>query len=90
MINYELEALAKLQLTDGERARIQAEIGEILAYMDVLGELDTDGVEAKSHAFDTECVLREDVCKKSLSAQEITDNAPEKQNGFFSVPKAFE
>ncbi|MBQ9518144.1 MAG: Asp-tRNA(Asn)/Glu-tRNA(Gln) amidotransferase subunit GatC [Eubacterium sp.] len=86
----ELEGLAMLRLTDGERARIQAEIGDILAYMDVLKELDTDGVEAKSHAFNNACELREDVCRESLDVQETTANAPVRQDGCFAVPKAFE
>ncbi|MBQ8077786.1 MAG: Asp-tRNA(Asn)/Glu-tRNA(Gln) amidotransferase subunit GatC [Eubacterium sp.] len=91
MINInELEKLAMLRLNDEERASISAELDDIRAYMDILRELDTDGVEAKSHAFDAPCALRDDECKKSLTPDEITANAPDEQDGFFAVPKAFE
>lgn len=83
----ELEGLAKLRLTDSERASVSAELGDILAYMEILGELDTDGVGAKSHAFETDCELREDIKRDSLTADEITANAPD---GCFKVPRAFE
>ncbi|MBQ8077809.1 MAG: Asp-tRNA(Asn)/Glu-tRNA(Gln) amidotransferase subunit GatC, partial [Eubacterium sp.] len=85
MINInELEKLAMLRLSDKERASISAELNDIRAYMDILRELDTDGVEAKSHAFDLPCALREDECKKSLTSNEIIANAPDEQDGFFA------
>ncbi len=85
MINInELEKLAMLRLNDEERASISAELDDIRAYIDILRELDTDG------AFDLTCTLREDECKKSLTPDEITANAPDEQDGFFAVPKAFE
>ena len=91
MINTdELEKLAMLRLNDEERAIISAELDDIRAYMDILRELDTDGVEAKSHAFDLPCALRDDECEKSLLPDEITANAPDEKDGFFAVPKAFE
>ena len=86
----ELEELSKIRLSDDEKIKIKAELGEILAYMNVLGELDTEGAEAVSHIVKSYDNMREDEVYPSLSADEITANAPNSEGCFFAVPKAFE
>ncbi|HDL54108.1 MAG TPA: aspartyl/glutamyl-tRNA amidotransferase subunit C, partial [Proteobacteria bacterium] len=36
--------LARLKLSDGERKRMETQLGDILAYIGLLDELDTSGV----------------------------------------------
>ena len=86
----EIEELSKIRLSEDEKSKVKAELGEILAYIDVLNELDTDGVEAVSHTVGVYENMRDDVVQPSLSSDEITANAPGREGSFFSVPKAFE
>ncbi len=86
LIKY-LESLARITLTDEEEKKVGAELQDILTYIDMLNELDTDGVEAMSHCFPVTNVMREDEVAASMTPDEITANAPESQDGCFVVPK---
>lgn len=86
LVKY-LESLARITLTEEEEKKVGGELGDILAYIDMLNELDTDGVEAMSHCFPVTNVMREDVVQPSMTPDEITANAPESQDGYFVVPK---
>ena len=86
LIKY-LESLARITLTEDEEKKVGGELQDILTYIDKLNELDTDGIEAMSHAFPLVNVLREDVVKSSMTPDAIVANAPESQDGAFVVPK---
>ena len=86
LIKY-LEKLARITLTEDEEKKVGNELQDILTYLDMLNELDTDGVEAMSHCFPVTNVMREDEVQPSMSADEIVANAPESQDGCFVVPK---
>lgn len=86
LVKY-LESLARITLSEDEEKKVGAELGDILAYIDMLNELDTEGVEAMSHCFPLTNVMREDEVAPSISPDEITANAPESSDGSFVVPK---
>lgn len=86
LIKY-LESLARITLTDEEESKVGTELQDILTYIDMLNELDTEGVEAMSHCFPVTNVMREDEVQTSMTPDEITANAPESQDGCFVVPK---
>ncbi|MGN0528909.1 MAG: Asp-tRNA(Asn)/Glu-tRNA(Gln) amidotransferase subunit GatC [Eubacterium sp.] len=86
LVKY-LESLARITLSEEEEKKVGTELGDILAYIDMLNELDTDGVEAMSHCFPLTNVMREDEVAPSMSPDEITANAPESSDGSFVVPK---
>lgn len=86
LIKY-LESLARITLTEEEEKKVGDELQDILTYIDMLNELDTDGVEAMSHCFPVTNVMREDEVQPSMTPDEITANAPESQDGCFVVPK---
>ena len=86
LIKY-LESLARINLTEEEENKVSNELQDILTYIDMLGELDTDGVEAMSHCFPVTNVMREDEVQPSMTPDEITQNAPESNDGCFVVPK---
>ncbi|WP_177918000.1 Asp-tRNA(Asn)/Glu-tRNA(Gln) amidotransferase subunit GatC [uncultured Eubacterium sp.] len=89
LIKY-LESLARITLSDDEEKKVGNELQDILTYIDMLNELDTEGVEAMSHCFPVTNVMREDVVAESMTADEIVANAPESQDGCFVVPKTVE
>ena len=89
LIKY-LESLARITLSEDEEKKVGSELQDIHTYIDMLNELDTDGVEAMSHCFPVTNVMREDVVGESMTSDEIVANAPESQDGGFVVPKTVE
>ena len=79
--------LAHLELTDETIAQYSAQLGDILGYMDKLGELDTASVEPMYTPVDHTTVLREDEVKKLVPREDILKNAPETDGAFFIVPR---
>jgi aspartyl-tRNA(Asn)/glutamyl-tRNA(Gln) amidotransferase subunit C len=82
--------LAKLALSDEELERSGYELNRILAYFRELQEVDTENVPITSHAIPMVNVLREDVARPSLPAEEVVANAPDGVDVFFRVPRIIE
>ena len=59
-----LEILSQISLTEEEKQETAGELKKILAYMEKLEELDTDGVEPMSHVFPVQNVFREDIVER--------------------------
>lgn len=79
--------LAKLELSDEEKENAKKDMGEMLDYIDKLGELDTSNVEPMSHAFAVTNVFREDVVTNGDGQEETLANAPSMKDEGFEVPK---
>lgn len=45
-----IATLSRLAITDEERTRFAEQLSSILEYVDVLGKVDTDGVEPMNHS----------------------------------------
>jgi aspartyl-tRNA(Asn)/glutamyl-tRNA(Gln) amidotransferase subunit C len=78
--------LARLRLSDEELDRITSQMGEILAYIDLLSELDTKGVEPMAHALDVANAFRNDVARPSLDRESALANAPHRDEECYLVP----
>ena len=52
--------LAKLELSEEEKEAAKKDMGRMLTYIDMLNELDTEGVAPMSHVFSIQNVFRED------------------------------
>jgi aspartyl-tRNA(Asn)/glutamyl-tRNA(Gln) amidotransferase subunit C len=88
-------ALANLELTAEERARMVRDLNSILGYVDMLGELDTANVPPMSQVMapgitELGYARREDTLKPSLSHEDALANSPVKHPDFFKVPKVIE
>ncbi len=68
--------LARLELTDAEKAQYQTQLSAILDYAERLNGLDLDGVEPTAHAITQQNVLREDVAAPSMPMEDVLLNAP--------------
>jgi aspartyl-tRNA(Asn)/glutamyl-tRNA(Gln) amidotransferase subunit C len=79
--------LAKLSLTQEEIKLFSVQIGEILDYVELLNELDTNGVIPTSRVIPTHNILREDIVKPGLDHADALQNAPDSENHMFKVPK---
>jgi aspartyl-tRNA(Asn)/glutamyl-tRNA(Gln) amidotransferase subunit C len=82
--------LARLDLSDAERDRMQAELSNILEHAERIQALDLDGVEPTSHAVPITNAMRSDEVKASLSQTEALANAPAAEDGRFRVPRIIE
>ena len=89
MVDY-VSTLSRLRLPEEEAVRMQGELQQIIAYMDVLGGLDTTGVEPMSHVFPVKNVLRADDVQPSYDRAALLKNAPVPDEAAFLVPKAVE
>jgi aspartyl-tRNA(Asn)/glutamyl-tRNA(Gln) amidotransferase subunit C len=83
-----LAQLSSLQLSSDETNNLQKDIGNILDYIQQLGELDTTGVEPTYQVTDLENVWRDDnVIDDQISREQLLDLSPETANHQVKVPK---
>ena len=78
--------LARLSLSDEELDRMTSQMGDILGYVDLLSELDTEQVEPMAHALEVANVLRDDAARPSLDREEALANAPHRDGECYLVP----
>ncbi len=83
-------ALAKLSVSEEEKAKVAKELFRILEYIETMNGLDTEGVEAMSHVLPISNVFREDVVTNQEDREALLFNAPEKKDGSYVVPKTVE
>ncbi len=79
--------LANLELSEDEVRVTARELSAILGYIDKLNELDTARIEPTSHVTRMERAFREDRVLPSLEVERALANAPETEDGHFTVPK---
>ncbi|MEK7632639.1 MAG: Asp-tRNA(Asn)/Glu-tRNA(Gln) amidotransferase subunit GatC [Patescibacteria group bacterium] len=85
-----LAMLAKLQLTDDEKAMLQRQLPDILEYISKLQEVDTSGVDAKAYLTDAVNVLRDDVITSTRAERDAVVAAfPKQVGGAMEVPGVF-
>jgi len=85
-----LEDLSCLTLSDDEKTRLTGDLQNILDYMARLGELDTNGVNERSHPFDDVNAFRDDEVRPSFERELILRNAPVKNDACIIAPKTVE
>jgi aspartyl-tRNA(Asn)/glutamyl-tRNA(Gln) amidotransferase subunit C len=82
--------LARLELTDDERARLREQLGVILEHAAKVGEVATDDVPPTASAVPQSNVFRADEPEPSLPRDLVLSNAPETEDGRFRVPRVTE
>ncbi len=83
-----LAQLSSLQLADDEIDDLQADLANILGYVEQLGELDTAGVEPTYQVTDLENVWRGDtVINYGIAREELLALSPAQANNSVKVPK---
>ena len=79
--------LARLALTDEEVATYGAQLGDLLAHVDELSKLPTDGVAATAQVVPLRNVARADEVKPTLDRAVVLAMAPQAHGQFFRVPR---
>jgi aspartyl-tRNA(Asn)/glutamyl-tRNA(Gln) amidotransferase subunit C len=84
-------ALANLELTAEEKELFSNQLAAIVEYVDQLNELDTSAVEPWRHQsageVETSYATRADKVETSLGQQPALEQAPERDEGHFLVPR---
>ena len=82
--------LARLKLSEKEKEAHAEQLNKILGYMDKLNQLDTTHIKPTSHVVEMQNVFREDSVTPSIPVDNALQNAPDKKDNFFRVPKVIE
>ena len=82
--------LSRIKLDDKESEDYIKDLNHILDWVEQLNEVNTSNVEPLSNISSSTLPKREDVSKDINSNEEILENAPDKLEGFFAVPKVVE
>lgn len=82
--------LARLSLTEEEKARYREQLSAILDYVARLQTLDTDGIPPTSSVLPARSVLRPDESRPGLSQKDLLRNAPDTESDQFRVPPVLE
>ena len=78
--------LGRLRLTDAELDTMTSQLGDIVKYVEQLGDLDTTGVEPMAHAMEMRNVFSDDVVGESLPRDAALANAPKRDAECYRVP----
>jgi len=82
--------LTRLALTEAELELMREQLNSILAHLDTLRAVDTEGVEPTSHAVDIVNVMREDEVEPCFPQEAMLANAPDRSGELFRVPRIIE
>lgn len=85
-----IAALARLRLTDAEKALYREQLSAILDYMTRLRRLDTSAIEPTATVLPLRTVLRPDETRPSLAPEALLANAPAVAGQMFQVPPVLE
>ena len=82
--------LSRIKLDDKESEDYIKDLNSILDWVEQLNEVNTENIEPLSNISSSVMPKREDTSKDVNSSDEILENAPDKLEGFFAVPKVVE
>ena len=82
--------LARIAVTDDEANSLVGELNDILAWVEQLNEVDTQGVEPMTSVVEQSIKMRDDVVTDGGYADRVLGNAPKAEDGYFVVPKVVE
>jgi aspartyl-tRNA(Asn)/glutamyl-tRNA(Gln) amidotransferase subunit C len=82
--------LARLELSEEEKTQFMEQLSKIIGYFNQLDEVNTEGIEPMAHSIPMVNVMREDIACDANLREEILNNAPQEENGYFRVPRITE
>ena len=82
--------LARLELTDEEKAVFQPQLESIVGYVEKISTVDVEGVEPMMHGRENVNAFREDIVRESLPVETALANAPQRDGDEFLLPKIVE
>jgi aspartyl-tRNA(Asn)/glutamyl-tRNA(Gln) amidotransferase subunit C len=83
-----LENLSMLEIADKEK--MAENLAEIVEFVEMLNEIDTNEIEATFSTLNNPTPLREDEVKQSDVIKDVLSHAPKSKDDYFIVPKIIE
>ena len=85
-----LSRLAQLALGDDEERAVRGDLERIIAMVDQMQAVDTEGVEPLAHPLDAVARLRPDEVTEQVDRERFQALAPAVQDGLYLVPRVVE
>ncbi len=82
--------LSRLKIEDDKIEAAKEEFDKILEWVEQLKEVNTDGVDPLISVNENHLALRKDEVTDGNQPEAVLANAPQKQYGYFTVPKVVE
>ena len=82
--------LARIEISPAEAGQTQTQLNGILAFVEQLQAVNTDGIEPMAHAVDVVQRLRPDIVTEPDRRDAFQAIAPETEAGLYLVPKVIE
>ena len=82
--------LARIAVAEDEVEHLRGELNAILAFVEQLSEVDVEGVEPMTSVIPMAMKKRRDEVTDGGIPDDILENAPAAEDGFFVVPKMVE
>jgi aspartyl-tRNA(Asn)/glutamyl-tRNA(Gln) amidotransferase subunit C len=83
----EIAALARLDLSNEETELFVSQFQDILDYVSILNEVDTDNVPPAYLSSANKSVTREDVIEESVPTEEFISNVPQSKDDYVVIPR---
>ncbi|EIQ82569.1 UNVERIFIED_CONTAM: Asp-tRNA(Asn)/Glu-tRNA(Gln) amidotransferase subunit GatC [Streptococcus canis] len=78
--------LSKLSFSESETRAFATTLSKIVDMVELLNEVDTEGVAITTTMADKKNVMRQDVAEEGTDRALLFKNVPEKENHFIKVP----
>lgn len=88
-IDY-VAGLARIQLTEEEKATFSEQLHEVLEHFKKLQEIDVEAIEPTAHAFPSFNIWQEDTPAEAFTPEEALRNAPAQRQNQIVVPKVID
>lgn len=83
----EIAALARLDLTEEETEMFVSQFRDILDYVSILNEVDTENVQPAYLSSANQNLPREDEIEASIPTNEFLSNAPQAKDNYIVIPR---
>jgi aspartyl-tRNA(Asn)/glutamyl-tRNA(Gln) amidotransferase subunit C len=83
----EIASLARLDLSQEETKTFVSQFKDILDYVSILNEVDTENVPPAYAASANKSVIREDRIEESIPTEDFLANAPEAKDDYVIIPR---
>ncbi len=83
----EIASLARLDLSQEEMEMFVSQFKDILDYVSILNEVDTENVAPAYLSSANKSVMREDEIQDSVPTEEFLSNAPQSKDDYVVIPR---
>ena len=79
--------IAMIKISEEEAATLAKELTDIIEYVSMVKDVDTEGVPPTIHVLPISNVMREDEASSFGNREGLLSQGPETENGHFKVPR---